>query len=69
MANTSIDKIVSIFLIVCIVLAVALELYKWFYASQSSGYLFTDTKSTFNPETYEQTDPHLMVTSRNEDSG
>lgn len=69
MANTSIDKVVSIFLIVCIVLAVALELYKWYYGSQSSGYLFTDTKSTFNPETYEQTNPHLMVTSRNEDFG
>lgn len=59
----------SIFLILCLVWAVSLELYKWYYIGQASGYLFSDTKSTFEAETFEQTNPHLMTVSRNQEMG
>jgi hypothetical protein len=54
-----------IFLLVIVFVALILELWKFFYSSAASGYLFDDTRSTFEPETYEQTNPHLMALSRN----
>lgn len=64
-----VETIFVYFLITCIVFSVFIELYKWWYSSQKSGYLFTNTISTFTPEQYAQTDPHLMVSSRNEGQG
>lgn len=68
-SKSSIQSIFIIFLMFCIVVAIVIELIKWFYLTQASGYLFKDTKSTFDSETYDQTNPHLMVTSRNENQG
>ena len=62
-------SIFAIFLIICVILSIGIEGVKYYVTSQSSGYLFHTTRSTFEPETYEQTNPHLMVSSRNEDMG
>lgn len=51
--DKSMESIFNIFLLVCIATAIVLELIKWWYSSQASGYLFTNTVSTFDPETYE----------------
>lgn len=67
--TASIGSIFSIFLIACLVLAVVIEIIRWWFLKQASGYLFKDTRSTYESETYEQTNPHLMVGSRNEDQG
>lgn len=68
-STKSVQSIFSIFLIICLVWAIGLELYKWNYIGQASGYLFYDTKSTFEAETFEQTNPHLMAVSRNQEMG
>lgn len=63
------ETIFFYFLVICIVIAIGLELYKYYYSSQSSGYFFTNTVSTFTPEQYSQTHPHLMPSSRNRTNG
>mgnify|MGYP000120056086 CR=1 FL=1 len=55
-----------ILLCIIIVAGIIIELYKYFLSRGASGYLFKNTKSTFEPETFEQTNPHLMAVSRNE---
>lgn len=68
-ATSGSQSIFTLFLICIILVAVGIELWKYFYTGSSSGYLFTNTRSTFEPETYEQTNPHLMSSSRNQASG
>jgi hypothetical protein len=67
--QSSLQSTFIVFLCVCVIIACVLELYKWFYTSQASGYLFSNTRSAFEPEIYSQTNPHLMVPSRNENLG
>jgi len=57
------------FLALCLFIAVGLEVYKWYYTRGNSGYLFDNTITTFETQSYDQTSPHLMVPSRNEDMG
>jgi len=51
--TASIGSIFSIFLIACLVLAVVIEIIRWWFLKQASGYLFKDTRSTYESETYE----------------
>ena len=46
------ETVFTTFLIICILLAIGLELYKYYYSRGESGYLFKNTVSTFNPEQY-----------------
>ena len=64
-----IENIFMYFLIGCLVFSIGIEIYKWWYSRQKSGYLFNNTISSFTPEQYAQTNPHLMVSSRNESYG
>lgn len=68
-STKSIQSIFTIFLLVCIGAAVILEIVRWWYLSQASGFLFSNTRSTYEAESFAQTNPHLMVSSRNEDEG
>lgn len=65
----SMESIFNIFLLVCIGVALILEIVRWWYLSQASGFLFSNTRSTYEAESFAQTNPHLMVSSRNEDEG
>ena len=66
----SIESIFNIFLIAIIVIAIGFEVYKWYYySSNESGYLVPNTISTFENNVFNQTNPHLMPVSRNQNQG